>query len=318
VPPTTAHEPAVEDFARRVVRDLGLGDGTAVALAGGNENHAVRVRSDAADVVVRFTRDAARRGDDPFDVEAWCAGAAARVGIRTAPVVARTHVDGVSVLVVEHVAGVPTTAGDLDGWRAVGTVAARLARVPAADAPDGLFSRFGRDLDAAWEAHLAYNLDALGGDDPLPGLGVYGPADRGPLRDVVASVRDLDLRQGLVHGDLCHRNLLTAPDGGYVVLDWGCAQAGPTPWTDLEAVHRWHVTGDAETRVSDAAWAAVLAAVLEETGTAPDDAARVVGSLAVLHALDVVRWALDRRPERLAELVPASAATVRRELPLLG
>ncbi|MFC8730892.1 phosphotransferase family protein [Luteimicrobium sp. NPDC057192] len=318
MPPTTAPEQDVEGFARRVVRGLGLGDGTAVALAGGNENHAVRVRSDGADVVVRFTRDAARRGDDPFDVEAWCADAAARVGIRTAPVVARTHVDGVSVLVVEHVAGVPTAADDLAGWRAVGTVAAQLARVPTDDAPDGIFSRFGRDLDASWAAHLAYNLGALGPDDPLPGLGVYDPADRGRLRDVVASVHDLGLRQGLVHGDLCHRNLVTAPDGGYVVLDWGCAQAGPTPWADLEVVRRWHVTDDEETPVSAVAWAEVLSAVLEETGTAPDEAARAVSSLAVLHALDVVRWALDRRPDRVGELAASSAATVRRELPLLG
>ncbi|MGC5165459.1 phosphotransferase [Luteimicrobium sp. DT211] len=318
MPRTVAPEQDVEDFALRVARTLGLGDGTAGELAGGNMNHAVRVRTDRADVVVRFTRDAARRGDDPFDVEAWCAGAAARAGIRTAPVVARTHVEGESVLVVEHVAGVPTAPDDLAGWRAVGTIAARLAEVPTDDAPDGLFSRFGRDLAGAWDAHVAYNLEALGPDDALPGLGVYDRRDRGRLREVVASLRGRDLRQGLSHGDLCHRNLLTAADGGYVVLDWGSAQAGPTPWTDLEQIRRWHVTGDVETPVSAAAWAETLAGALDGTGTPPDDAARILGSLAVLHALDVVRWALDRRPDRLAELAAGSAATVRRELPRLG
>ena len=314
---TTTHGD-VEAFALRVASALGLGDGEAVALAGGNQNHVVRVRAAGADVVVRFTRDAGRLGEDPFDVEAWCAPAAAAAGIRTAPVVARTHVDGVSVLVVAHVAGAPTAADDLAGWRAVGAAAARLAEVGTDDAPDGLFSRFGRDLDAAWDEHLVYNLDALGPNDALPGLGVYDVRDRSRLRDVVASVRDRRLAQGLAHGDLCHRNLVTASDGGYVILDWGSAQVGPTPWTDLELVHRWHVTGDAETPVSAAAWDEVLAATIERTAVPPDEAARIVGSLAVLHALDVVRWALDRRPDRLAELAASSAATLRRELPTLA
>ena len=317
MPSAVAPEQDVEAFARQVTRSLGLGDGTAQALAGGNENHAVRARTGSADVVVRFTRDPGRLRGDTFDVEAWCAGAAARAGIRTAPVVARTHIEGESVLVVEHVTGQATAADDLAAWRAIGAAAARLAEVGTDDAPDGLFSRFGRDLDAAWDAHLVYNLDALGPDDALPGLGVYDARDRDGLRDVVASLRGRDLRQGLVHGDLCHRNLVTASDGGYVVLDWGSAQVGPRPWTDVEQIHRWHVTRDAETPVSAAAWDEVLGAVLEGTGVSPDAAAGIVGSLAVLHALDVVRWAQDRRPDRLAELATQSAATVRRELPLL-
>ncbi|MFP3393791.1 phosphotransferase, partial [Brevibacillus sp. SIMBA_076] len=90
------------------------------------------------------------------------------------------------------------------------------------DAPGALFSRFGRDLPAAWEEHLSYNVSALADDDALIALGVYAPGQLGRLRGILRSLRDVPFSFGLCHGDLAPRNLIER-EGGEVLIDWGAA-----------------------------------------------------------------------------------------------
>ena len=301
---------SAETTAVALADELGFGADTVEVLAGGNQNHAVRLRSRTSDVVLRFARDTRRLTMDPFDVEQWCSGAAAEAGIATPPTVARAHVGGHSVIVQEFVPGAPADASDLQAWAAIGRVAGSLADIDPAGAPDGLFSRFGRDLDAAWLAHLDYNIAALGSGDPLLELGVYDPEQRAALRQILTDLRARPLRQGVSHGDLSTRNLIADTAGGYVVLDWGSAIAGPVPWTDLELIQRWHVTGDPVSEVSASAWQAVLSGA----GVSESTADELVPELQILHVLDVIRWALDRRPDRIQEFVLQARSAIPRIL----
>ncbi len=122
-----------------------------------------------------------------------------------------------------------------------------------------------------------------------------------------------------MHGDLSTRNLIADPLGGYVVLDWGSASAGPTPWTDLELIRRWHVTGDPVSVVSADAWRAVLRgvdSVAAGSGAATTDAEteRLLDELQILHVLDVIRWAIDNKPERIGEFVQQARGALARVL----
>lgn len=292
----------MDDVARAlgIAASLGVEGVRAHRLPGGNQNHVVRVRSVDDDVVVRFARHPEHFGD-PFDVEAWCLLAAARSGVRTSELVARGWLEGLSYLVTSYVPGEPAVPEDLEGWEAVGTFASALSSISTHDAPDALFSRFGRDLDEAWEKHLAYNFASIEPDDPLISLGVYPRSRRREMQDVVDSVSARKLPQGLIHGDAAHRNLVR-DDGVYTVIDWGAASVGPVMWGDLEVIYRWHLVGDEESPVSTAAWEHVLGAA----GLSRAEAEPVVRDLAALHALDLVRWAIDKRPDRLAEIVADS------------
>jgi Ser/Thr protein kinase RdoA (MazF antagonist) len=283
-----------------IARSLGIDADRADLLPGWNQNHVVRVRSTDDDVVVRFARDPERAGD-PFDTEAWCLRAAARSGSRSSELVARGRFEGTSYLVASYVPGVPARPDDLQGWRAIGRFVATLPGIPTHDAPEAMFSRFGRDLDAAWEEHLSYNLASLGPDDPLVALGIYPRSRWRELQDVVASVAARKLPQGLVHGDAAHRNLLRHDDV-YTVIDWGAASTGPVVWGDLERIFRWHRLEDAESPVSAAAWEHLL----DGAGLSRSEAEPIARELAVLHALDVARWAMDVRADRLAEFVTHS------------
>lgn len=291
--------------ARAVALSLGIQVDQATELIGGNQNHVVRVRGGGRDVVVRFAKDENRAVVDPFDVEAWCLGAAATAGIRTSTLVARGLHEGLSYLVVDYIPGATAAADDLDAWREIGRITTALAGVDVAAAPDALFSRFGRDLVAAWDAHLAYNLAALDDGDPICAAGVYHAEDRDALRETLSRLAHRGLHQGVVHGDLSTRNLL-AKDG-YAVIDWGSAHTGPAGWGDLDQINRWRLLGDPDVPVSETAWAAVL----DGAGLDEAIAQAVLDELAVLHALDVVRWAREKRPDRLADLTRQSTGILR-------
>ncbi len=302
-----------QGVAARLAAELGFEVDAVEVLTGGQQNHAVRLRGPATDAVIRFARDVSRLTMDPFDVEQWCSAAVLAAGIATPPTLARAQLGHYSVIVQRFEPGERTNAADVRAWEAIGRVAAALAEVDTGDAPPGLFSRFGRDLDAAWLQHLDYNLTALTGDDPLLELGVYESGQQDAVRRALTRLRGRRLRQGLCHGDLSTRNVITRAVEDYVVIDWGSAHAGPVPWTDLEQIHRWHVTGltgDPDTRVSEAAWRAVLSGA----SLSPEAAGPTIAEVGILHAIDVVRWARDRRPDRIAEFVQQARATIPQNL----
>ncbi len=167
------------------------------------------------------------------------------------------------------------------------------------DAPDALFSRFGRELPAAWQAHLNYNLEALNPADPLLEWGVYAAGDQARLRSLVRDLGQLPTRFGLNHGDLSLRNVLVPDTGDPVLIDWGSSAAGPTPFGDLLNVFKVHrATGDPSM--------AELTAFAEGCGLRLDAVLPSLQQLLILSLLDLVRWAADRRPDLLAGHVAAA------------
>lgn len=257
----------------RILRSLGLpaaplrepdwpGEVNRVAVAGpAGQQVVVRCqRSDApgAEVLAEFER------------ERWASDAARAVGIPTPRILAVGHLDGWAYSVQELVTGTLGEHAPDDGplWRELGRLTHQVSRIDLADAPDGLFSRFGRDLDVAWRQHLEYGLAELAPGDPLVDLGVYRDADRERLREILLSIRaaagdgvgaasgdgdvaaagdaagaaagdgdgaavDAPLRQGLLHGDLALRNLLITDDGEVVLIDWGSVRTGPVPLQEV-------------------------------------------------------------------------------------
>lgn len=287
------------------------------ALLPGVDAHVVRIWGDGVDVVVRTPRDIA--GSDTYPAERWAAEHAARHGVPTPRVLASEPEFGDGpLMIVEHVASI---ASDRDPWHDLGRLAAALAEVPldAADpasaepdgvesrVPDALLTRFGRDLPEAWRRHLRYGLDSLVPGDRLLGLGVYAEHQRGPLRAALEqlAVESAGWRHGLVHGDLAPRNLVPRGADDPVLIDWGSARTGPVPWLELDRVHRWSV-------LDGVVGADELRRFADGLGVDLDDSLPPLRRLALLHHLDLVRWALERRPDRLAREVEEARRAIAR------
>ena len=284
-------------LARRIAAAHGLPVQPVVELTGrGSVNHVFVVGLPGERWVVRFAVDPLRT--DEFATETWCLRLAAAAGIPSPVPVAAGVLDGVRYGVqgfVEHVGRDAVQARDL--WETLGRAARKINELPvAADAPAGLFSRFGRDLAAAWRAHLSYHLAQLTCEDRLPALGVYPLAEQPRLREVVLALAETPMAFGLSHGDLARRNVLVRPDGALVLLDWGSASCGPVPYTDLLTLHHHHEQED-DPSASD------LAAFGRGYGLSPGAFEPTLAAMRQLAALDLVRWAAERRPDRLPEVV---------------
>ena len=268
----------------------------------GRVNHVFVIHGDAGRHVVRFALDPLRTGG--YEVEAWCLTQAAARGIPSPQVVGVGSESGVPYLVETFVEGAAGTSGGSDGWRVLGAYARIIHEIPLDHgAPEGLFTRFGRDPTVAWRAHLNYNLNALDATDPLLALAVYPPQWQSALRDAVRRLSEAELAFGLIHGDLSLRNLLLSPDQGPVLLDWDTAAVGPVPDGDLVSLLRAH---QAENYPNQSA----LEAFADGCGLKLDDVLPMLRDHLVLGHLDLVRWARDRRPDLLAETVAASRSGV--------
>ncbi|WP_454300425.1 aminoglycoside phosphotransferase family protein [Salana multivorans] len=277
----------------------------------GSVNHVVVVSSGEDRWVVRFAREPGN--DGIFAAEQWCARRAAAAGVPTAQTIAIGVLDGLDHGIQEYVPGAPASGTEpadpeASWWATLGRYAAVIHRIePDDDAPDALFSRFGRDLTEAWRQHLAYNLGCLtAGEDLLLSRGVYSADERRRLRDTVEALRDVPMRFGLSHGDLSPRNLLLpepATGAAPVLIDWGCATFGPALHLDLVALERERAnTG----RPTAGEWELFLAAA----GADRAEVDAVLPAFRLLQHHDLVRWAIDRCPERLEETVRSFRAVL--------
>ena len=280
------------ELAARVV-SLHGGQADAVVALTGVVNRVFRVSGPHTDWIVRFAVDDQR--PDEFPTEMWAARHASDSGVPAPELVAYGHLDARPYLVVEHVEAYRDPDPD-QAWRWLGRYAARLARVPLDEAPEQVFSRFGRDLPLAWRAHLTYNLDALSGWDPLLEDGVYQAGDRDRLRASIERLMEADFSFGLAHGDLAPRNLvLQRPPLPPVLLDWGTATTGPAPWTDLQRVYAWTTYDRTVTGSALAQFAEACGLSLDEPTTA------VLEQMSAVRFLDLARWARERRPDLYQE-----------------
>ncbi|HEX8511298.1 MAG TPA: aminoglycoside phosphotransferase family protein [Propionibacteriaceae bacterium] len=296
-------------LAVRIAARLGLPVEPVVELTGaGSVNRAFVVGAGDERAVVRFAIDPLRA--DEFVSETWCLRLAARHGIPTPEALAFGVLDGVPYGVQRFVPGVGGTRAPTPGlWRTLGRYARTINELPlTADAPAGLYSRFGRDLPDAWRAHLGYHLSQLNSEDPLLRLGVYPVRDQPRLREMVLRLADTPMAFGLSHGDLALRNVLIRDDGQVVLLDWGSASCGPVPYVDLLVLLRDH-----ERQVG--ATSAHLDDFASGYGLDLAELAPTLSLVQQLTALDTLRWALQHRPDRVPELVSVARQVLRAEPP---
>jgi aminoglycoside phosphotransferase (APT) family kinase protein len=298
--PVTA--PRDPTLALEIVRSLGARASSIREIVGrGTVNHVFVVDTETPDgrLVVRFRRDPL--DTDDHAKEAWCLRAALAHGVPVPEPIAVGSFDGVAYIVQRFVEGDDgETVPSRQLWRTLGRYARAISTVTLdASAPDSLFPRFGRDLAANWQEHVAYNVTALGPGDPLIELGVYPAEEASRLKALFEALAERVHAFGLVHGDLVPTNVVVPADGHVVLLDWGSAHTGPVPYEDLQRI--W-------ARPSSARGA--LDAFAEGYGVSAADFVPALPALRLLEKVDKVRWALDRRPDKVATLALKARRTV--------
>jgi len=291
------------DLIRAVARIYGLPDGPLSEPGWPGVVNEVNIVGSGTDrYVIRIPRGRGRA--EELAVEAWCAERARAHAVPPADVVGVGVVNAVAYCVQRFVVGASgETVRSAEVWRTLGRYARIINAIPLDDAPDALFSRFGRDLPAAWRAHLDYNVDSFDDADPLIELGVYDRAVQSRVKAVVESLRYHSFEFGLSHGDLALRNLLVDPGRPPVLIDWGSAATGPVPHTDLLNLLRNHEELD-NPRDDE------LTSFSEGYGVDLDALRPQLDAMQTLAAIDLVRWARDHRPDLLDQTIAAARERV--------
>lgn len=272
--------------------------------APGAVNLAYTVSADDGEWVLRLNRD----GDDSgkalgdYRKEAWCLERAASAGVPGPRMRALGDHEGRAWCLQNRVPGVNGKRSDLpapDLLRVLGRYARAIHEIPVDGFGDDLAGFTSGNGRAGWLGWVDYNLGELTASDPLIGLGVYAPADQPRIRDTFHWLRSLDVAVGLNHGDLARRNTVVGPQGVFL-LDWGCAEMHVVPHYDLNALRTAYA-------LDPSSWQAFL----DGYGIDADAWERLrpeVDALGLLKAFDLVRWAIDRCPERIEELAAKAAA----------
>ena len=293
------------ELAAAIVRQVGNKPTATREIVGlGSVNHVFVVGTPSGEEwVVRFCRDPS--DIDKYDEESWCLLAARRCGVPVPELIAVGELDGVRYIVQSFVEGENADSHrSPELWRTLGRYACMVNDIPmASSAPQGLFGRFGRDPVRDWRAHVEYNLEQLGSDDPLIRLNVYAPSQEQALRACIESLHDRIDRFGLTHGDLVPRNVLLPGAGPATVIDWGSASVGPAPFLDYLRI----ASDDDHEGFSPAD----LEAFAEGYGFRIDRVVRLAEDINLLSRIDLVRWALDhQRLDRLPEIVSKARRAV--------
>lgn len=241
-----------------------------------------------------------------FRKEAWCIERAASVGV-PGPKVLAVGTQGRYAYMLET--DVPGLRGDelrqqeqLSTWQMLGALLRRLHAISLPGFGDEL-ARMTTGGGEHWARYLAYNIDQLTPRDPLLEMGVLAKHEQNRLRTQFHALARTPLRFGLSHGDCSLVNAIVGDGGLTTIIDWGEAHAHVVPHYDIAVIQQVSLRDDSP------GFAAMLHGYELEWSTYEAIRPEIV-ALRSLVATDKVRWARDRRPDRLAEKVKA----LRREL----
>lgn len=163
-------------------------------------------------------------------------------------------------------------------WFTLGRYASTFSSIPCIQQKDVNKSLFHRD----WRHRLRYNLNELNKNDRLLSDEVFSTSEQNTAKTVLKSLELKDFKSGLVHGDLCPRNVMVEQDEIYL-LDWGTAEINVVPHIEI-------VTILMSTEASVAAFELYIAG-LGLPIKAYQSIETEVKLLRFLHHLDKYRWA---------------------------
>lgn len=195
----------------------------------GEVNDVYEVKTIGGNYIVRLN-DAISPVEYPK--EAWCLSTVSDLGIPSPYVYGIGRVGNYAYMLEEKLPGLngkqcsPTEKNLI--WKQLGVYAERFNQIPAIDLDSVKAAEFHED----WSARLRYNFSMLNGNDSLLTNGHFSTENHQRSRELLSKLESIDLKSGLVHGDLCPRNTLLHNDTVYLI-DWGTAEVNVVPHTSL-------------------------------------------------------------------------------------
>ena len=273
-------------------------------IGNGAVNKVFAACADGIDVAVRLCEE--WRGLSHYEMEKWCLQQAMAQGIPGPQVLATGILGSTPYMVQTLVAGI---SGDtvpaeeqIRIWRELGKYATLIHPIQATGSDeqviDGDQRLSSNTHTSAWLKFVEYNLASLTPTDQLLRLGVYTQGQQPRIKSIFEALKVQKFKFGLCHGDLDPRNTILVTEGKVALLDWGSATIDIVPHHDLIAILR---TNDPQGKNVLAFLAGYGLSAADFKALMPE-----LTSLRLIQSFDLVRWAIDKRPEEIPIYVSGS------------
>lgn len=217
-----------------------------------------------------------------YKKEAWCLKEIKRLNVACPEVLAVGQEGTVAFMIQEKIEGDNgSLVADQDKliiWKKLGQYASRYNTLPQIDVAEVIEQEF----HESWRARLRYNLDQLTPDDRLLKRGGLTAEEQTQVRSMLQNLEGNDVTVGLVHGDICPRNVIMAGEEVYL-LDWGTAEINVIPHHEIGLIL---LSKEANEQELEAFLTGYGLSNQEYEDMLPD-----ILRLNLLHRLDKYRWA---------------------------
>lgn len=256
----------------------------------GSVNQVFEIKGSFGEYILRLNKAPEKRIE--YRKEKWCLEQVLALSIPSPIVLSIGSLEDTQFMIQQRIAGLNGQLCSPDQkeriWKKLGTYAARYQQIQCIEEQEVASSEY----HESWKARLTYNLDQLNEQDSLLYKGVLNKKEQQKAKDALAKLKGLDLKSGLVHGDLSPRNVIWADDAVYL-LDWGCAGINVVPHNEIGIV-----------LMSQEANGREFALFLEGMGISPATYRKIereIHLLNLLHRLDKYRWAEDHTVENITD-----------------
>lgn len=252
----------------------------------GSVNRVFELEGELDSYMLRLNQDADKWLE--YKKEAWCLEQTAVLGIPGPKVLGMGQYEDWVWMIQEKLPGLNgklcPEADQPRIWRQLGSYAAVFQQIDTVDDSEVKRNLLHRD----WVSRLRYNLGELSPQDSLLRQGIFTQKEQ----DVaIASLKRLEacnFTSGLVHGDLCPRNVLVDGETIYL-LDWGTAEINVVPVNELGLL-----------LISEEAGPQEMEWYLEGYGMTEREFSQIKTEIMLLNfmdRLDKYRWAEAHAPE---------------------
>jgi len=157
-----------------------------------------------------------------YQKEKWCLEKAILLEIPSPRVIRIGIYNQVSFMIQEKIFGINgklcNAIAKESIWKSLGFYASKYQNIPEIEVEEVTKNEFHKD----WKARLTYNIKELNKQDSLLKMHVFNPKEQQKAKDLLLKLNDRNFKTGLVHGDLCPRNVIWK-EGSVTLVDWGTA-----------------------------------------------------------------------------------------------
>lgn len=229
-----------------------------------------------------------------FKKEAWCLEEALKQNIPSPRLIDIGVKNDTAYMILSFIVG--KNGSDIrekkgNTWQEIGSYAKKINSISTRGFGERMTST--GDFDDSWERYLTYNIQSLNNNDKLLQLGVLTKERLWLVKERFISLKDKQFHFGLIHGDLSLENVIVENDK-VTLIDWGVAESTIVPHMEIIDLLQNQMS---DTDIFFDSFLLGYGMDVNEYKLLKPD----IETLTLLRAIDKLRWAIDRKQDKIEE-----------------